>query len=115
MLSFITISEIPFKTLLLQLQQALNPASIRSELQAAGTDAVNEAQGLVPVGTGALKNSIYTEVKGNDTVAIGAREEYGPYVEYGTSKQNAQPFIEPAAQRALITLEQNLQKKINKL
>ena len=113
-MSFVTINDIPLKTVLLQLQQALNPTSIRSELQVAGTEGEAEAKRLVKVDTGKLKNSIYFEVRGNDTVALGAREDHGPYVEYGTSKQDAKPFIEPGGLRIMTTVEQNLQKKINK-
>lgn len=110
----ITINSAQTQTLLLQLQQALSPASIRSELQIAGVEGVNEAKRLVKVDTGKLQSSIYSEVRGSDTVALGAREDYGPYVEYGTSKQNAQPFIEPGGLRILTTLEQNLQRKISR-
>jgi len=110
----ISINSTQAKTLLLQFQQALSPASIRSELQIAGVEGVNEAKRLVKVDTGKLQSSVYSEVRGNDTVALGAREEYGPYVEYGTSKQNAKPFIEPGGLRIVTTLEQNLQRKINK-
>lgn len=48
-----------------------------------------------PVDTGRLRNSISNTVKG-DTAYIGTNVFYAPYVELGTSKMPAQPFLRPA-------------------
>lgn len=51
-----------------------------------------------PVDTGNLRASITHEVDaGDDAVYIGTNVEYAPYVELGTSRQKAQPFLRPAA------------------
>lgn len=50
-----------------------------------------------PVDTGRLRNSITHER--NDAegqVQIGSNVEYATFVEYGTSRMKAQPFLEPA-------------------
>ena len=52
-----------------------------------------------PVDTGRLRSSITNEVgqDGEGLVAvIGTNVEYAPYVELGTSKMAAQPFLLPA-------------------
>lgn len=104
----VTVNSTQLKTLITNLQKSLSPSSISSILQAAAGVGESEAKRLVPVNTGALQSSIYSEVRGNNTIALGASEEYGPYIEYGTSNQNAQPFIEPAALTTISVLEQTL-------
>ena len=65
-------------------------------LEKIGLVAENYAKKLAPVDTGRLRNSITHAVDGTD-VYIGSNVEYAPYVELGTSKQKAQPFLKPAA------------------
>jgi len=67
-----------------------------------------QANNLVPVSTektapgaahGNLKRSLTPSVDGNKNVAEGAvstNVEYAPYVEFGTSKMRAQPYLRPA-------------------
>ena len=55
------------------------------------------AKDLVPVDTGATKNSISVEpTMPSLTHIIGPTTEYAPFVEYGTRYSNAQPFMTPA-------------------
>lgn len=60
----------------------------------------DESKRLVPVDTGALKKSIavveYADKEG--VVSIETQTGYGGYVEEGTSKMRAQPFMRPAAE-----------------
>jgi HK97 gp10 family phage protein len=58
------------------------------------------AKEFCPVDTGALRASIFTEIlQGGDVVArVGPSMEYGPYVELGTSRMGAQPYLMPALQ-----------------
>lgn len=54
---------------------------------------------LVPVDTGALRDSIeWITVDGRGVISVGT--EYWEYVEFGTSKMAAQPFIRPALYRS---------------
>jgi HK97 gp10 family phage protein len=65
-------------------------------LEKIGLVAEGYAKKLAPVDTGRLRNSISHEVDGQD-VYIGSNVEYAPYVELGTARQKAQPFLKPAA------------------
>lgn len=66
-------------------------------LERVGTEAEGYAKDLCPVDTGRLRNSITHQVDtGGDAVYIGTNVEYGPYVELGTYRQAAQPFLKPA-------------------
>ena len=47
------------------------------------------------VDTGRLKNSLTHQVDGN-VVCVGTNVEYAPYVEYGTSKMEANHFLKNA-------------------
>ncbi len=53
------------------------------------------ARGIVPVRTGTLKDSIEVQQE-NLTAHIGSNVHYAAYVEAGTSKQSAQPYLRPA-------------------
>lgn len=63
-----------------------------------GDNMVTYAQGIVPVRTGNLMASIFAEVdEDNLAVTLGAAADYASFIEYGTVKMRAQPFLEPAA------------------
>lgn len=49
-----------------------------------------------PVRTGKLRKSIFYEVKGTFKFVVGAKTNYATYVEYGTTRMRAQPYIRPA-------------------
>lgn len=49
------------------------------------------------VDTGRLRNSI-THATDEDSAYIGTNVEYAPYVEMGTYKMKARPYLEPAVQ-----------------
>ena len=70
-------------------------ATIRA-LEAVGLQAEGYAKGYCPVDTGTLRNSITHTTEGHDTAVIGTNVEYAPYVEYGTSRMKAQPYLAPA-------------------
>jgi HK97 gp10 family phage protein len=63
-------------------------------LETMGQIVVEEMQGLVPVDTGALQESIGYSVSGTD-LTFEATEDYAGFVEYGTSKMEAQPYFNP--------------------
>ena len=66
-------------------------------LEAVGLQGEMYAKMLCPVDTGRLRNSI-THTSDGEYAYIGTNVEYAPYVEFGTSKMAAQPFIRPAAE-----------------
>lgn len=73
-------------------------ATLTRALEKVGLVAEGYAKRLCPVDTGRLRNSITHAMEGSEAVVIGTNVEYGPYVELGTSRQKAQPFLRPAAQ-----------------
>lgn len=67
-------------------------------LQSLSDTALAYMQEIVPVDTGALKESCFVQVLVVGTrvqVVIGANTPYAVYVELGTSKNAAQPYIRP--------------------
>lgn len=66
-----------------------------AKLEAAAQIVEGQAILLAPVLTGNLKNSITHRVTGL-TAFVGATADYAAHVEFGTSKQSAQPFLVPA-------------------
>ena len=66
-----------------------------------------EAKLRTPVDTGTLRRSINFVVdEGESSVTIGTNVEYSSYVEKGSSKQKAQPFLTPAIEENLIKLQE---------
>lgn len=56
----------------------------------------------VAVDTGNLKNSIGTDIAPDGlSGATGPTAHYGGYVEFGTSKMAAQPYMNPAADKVI--------------
>ena len=80
-------------------------------LEAIGLTAEGYAKKECPVDTGRLRNSITHVVReGEKSVYIGSNVEYAPYVELGTSRQRAQPYLRPAAANHLNTYRQLLEQ-----
>lgn len=73
-------------------------SAVAAALEEIGLLAEGYAEKKCPVDTGNLRGSITHEVDaGGGAVYIGTNVEYAPYVELGTSRQGAQPFLRPAA------------------
>ena len=67
-------------------------------LQNLSDDALDYMQSIVPVDTGDLRDSCFVVVSvdgGRIKIEIGATMKYAVYVELGTSKMAAQPYIRP--------------------
>ena len=78
------------------------PARVQRHVEQAVTKTalavVADAQASAPVDTGALRGSISAEIRGDEAV-VGPTVHYGGYVELGTSKMRAQPYLFPAADK----------------
>lgn len=72
------------------------PEQIAQALEVIGLTAERYAKELCPVDTGRLRNSI-SHARDDNAAYIGTNVEYAPYVELGTSKMKARPFLRPAA------------------
>ena len=72
--------------------------SIGRALTRIGLSAEGYAKKEFPVDTGNLRNSITHEVvQSEKAVHIGTNVEYAAYVELGTVRTKAQPYLRPAA------------------
>lgn len=60
-----------------------------------GMTAEAYATDYCPVDTGRLQASISYDTD-DDTMYLGTNVEYAPYVEMGTSRMDAQPYLRPA-------------------
>ena len=58
----------------------------------------NKAKGKKGIKSGSYGGTMPAESGGKRAVYVGSNVEYAPYVELGTSKQTAQPFLKPAVQ-----------------
>lgn len=88
--------------------QAIDRA-LAEALDEIGRAVQHRAQELCPVDTGRLRNSITYSLGGGDysfpgmgasvgrEITVGSEVEYAAYVELGTSRTPAQPFLRPAA------------------
>lgn len=88
-------------------------SAIGVALEEIGLLAENYAAMKCPVDTGNLRGSIAHAVDaGGKAVYIGTNVEYAPYVELGTSRQEAQPFLRPAASEHGAQYRQVLKKAL---
>ena len=72
-----------------------NEAGIARALEICGGKGEGYAKQLCPVDTGNLRNSITHQPVGNHTMAVGTNVYYAPFVELGTVKMGAQPYLRP--------------------
>lgn len=83
---------------------------VRDSLRSAARVVVAKAKQRVPVDTGLLKRSITQNVSvgsGKAEALVGYRKKafYGGFVELGTSKMRAQPFLRPALDESHTEIE----------
>lgn len=67
-----------------------------------------KAKSTVQVDTGFLKDNIKRDIQSDLEQTVTANTEYASYVEYGTSKNMAYPYMNPAADYA----EENMHRMI---
>ena len=76
------------------------PGIIQEELGKAVTELAfvieGHAKKLCPVDTGLLRSSILPVVESWAEAYVGTNVKYAIFVEYGTRKTKAQPYLEPA-------------------
>jgi len=65
------------------------------------------AEKLVPVRTGYLQSTIYAKTQ-DWQIEVGAEATYAAAVEFGTSNMRAQPYLTPAVEAYLPSLERVL-------
>ena len=80
-----------------ELTSSMRAAAEREVLRSA-YEIEAEAKRRVPVDTGALRNSIQTWRSGSLRASVAPHMEYAAFVEFGTRKQRARPYMVPAAE-----------------
>ena len=78
---------------------------VHRQLASWAADVKALAKQLVPVRTGHLRSSIYAKIS-EYVVEVGAEATYALFVEFGTRRMRAQPYLYPAIQQYLPRLEQ---------
>ena len=76
------------------------PANRDKIVKAVAFEVLREAQQKAPVDTGALRANadVNTKYAGDGIVNVEFHQEYAPYVELGTYKMAARPFLTPAVE-----------------
>lgn len=69
--------------------------AVEAELDVVGADMVDLSRSIVPVRTGFLRDSIYHQTSGFE-LEFGAEADYSSYVEFGTYRMAARPYMRPA-------------------
>jgi HK97 gp10 family phage protein len=73
-----------------------------------------DAKLRAPVDTGFMRNSIQTQVTGEMSAEVTVGAEYGAFVELGTSRTPAQPFLTPAVDAARQPFEKAIKAALGK-
>jgi HK97 gp10 family phage protein len=94
------------------------PEAVQATLKRAAEEAIQGAQSDVPVDTGALRDSIRIMEQGENYIVVGAGDDadlkYAAYVEFGTSKMVAQPYMGPQADKMNSRLAEIFVQELNK-
>jgi len=92
------------------------PVETSAVVRKAAYDVEAYAKMVVPVDTGNLKNSIQTTVTdGGLEATTETHVEYCEYVEFGTYKMGARPYMTPAAERVSPQYESAMRQLLNRL
>ena len=105
------------RTRLPQVVEEIKKQASEALLQTA-KDIYDVSQQLVPVDTGALKQSGGVVPETSERVVIGYGNgpvDYSRYVEYGSSRSPSQPFLTPAFAQAKATFEVRLRQALAKV
>ncbi|SRR6266487_174683 len=94
----------------LDLTNAAIAAQANRAIQGAGIECQKLAKQACPVDTGRLRNSILYH-PGNLSCTVDTNVSYGIFIELGTRRMAAQPFLTPAYQQA----GQHLMDKLSNL
>lgn len=88
------------------------------ELDDIGRNMENSAKALAPVKTGKLRDSIESKVTTEGkrtTIKLYAGVNYAVYIENGTSKMPAQPFLKPAFNKHKDEVTRKVRNNIHKV
>jgi len=80
-----------------------------------GLNIERDAKRGAPVDTGNLRASIESDTSSSRNsirTEVGTNTEYAPFIEFGTSQMAAQPFLRPALDGELRSLERRIQAAV---
>lgn len=87
--------------------------SVADEIRTIAYKIERDAKMIVPVDTGDLRKSIGTDITGSGgstSAEVGTDLHYSEHVEFGTSRQYAQPYLIPSFDKNVADLERNINK-----
>lgn len=94
----------------------IGPGAVRRidlALEKAARDIEALGKAVVPVDTGALKNSIQARKTDKELEReVAAGQHYAGFVEFGTTRMPARPFLTPAFERVRPTLVRAIERAI---
>lgn len=94
--------------------EAAEIAVVKRELVAAALNVQAGAKRRAPVDTGRLRNSITYEIGDDGTVVrVGTNTQYAPYLEFGTRKMPARPFLFPAFEEEVPKFKDRLKRALD--
>lgn len=97
------------------LQEVFN--AVVEAFEQVSDEALNYMQSVVPVRTGNLRDSCFVNIRLDGTrlqVRIGASAYYAVYVELGTSRTPAQPYIRPTFDFVIRILPGVINNEVNR-
>lgn len=71
---------------------------VKVALDVIGAKVESKAKVNCPVDTGRLRNSITHALASDTEVRVGAHTDYAAFVELGTSRRGATPYLKPAVE-----------------
>jgi HK97 gp10 family phage protein len=87
--------------------------TVDGELEDAAEEIADIARDLVPVDTGFLRSTIHVERIDHLALQVRADAEYAAFVEYGTSRMAAQPYMTPAIEAVRAGYEARIARAIH--
>lgn len=105
-------ADVEFKSNAKQILNEEEKAKLRA-LEKIGILVEGRAAENAPVDTGRLKNSITHEID-REYAIVGTAVEYAPYVELGTSRQEAQPYLRPAVNQSQGNIKKIIEQELGK-
>lgn len=84
-------------------------------LMAGAQTVVNAAKRAVPKKTRTLQRSIHAEADDESSVVVGTDVSYAKYVEQGTSKMEARPYLRPALNKNATRIQNNVIKAMQQM
>lgn len=91
--------------------------ALRSAVFEGCTIVHESATRIVPVRTGNLKGSLSVDVQSQPGAAlgrVGTNVEYAPYVEFGTDRMDARPYLRPALDENQERIRKKMQEAIKR-